>query len=812
MENFVPRERCRFSQSGSNGISNLCLIQVVLCGFVTALVFCPATARAQTESVLHSFTGAPTDGSGPKTGLVMDTSGNLFGTTCSGGSGGDGTIFELAKTASGYTYSVLYNLGTLSTDGSCPEGRLVVDSGDNLYGTTSAGSTVGTVGTVFELANTTGGYVMNTLYTFRPWNPPSVIDPNDVRSGLYRDSAGNLYGTRFAGGALNQGTFFEVSGTKMQVLYSFGSVAGDAFDPMSALILGPSGNFVGTTQAGGPGGFGAVFQVTSGGAESILYGFTDSGGDGAYPQSTLAADAAGNLYGTTYRGGLSDKGTIFELVNSGGTYKEKVLYSFTGTSTDGGAPDCRLVVDSSGNLYGTSQGGGANGKGLVFELVNSSGSYTFKTLYSFGNPPDAEAAYKGLARDASGNLFGTTYAAGTSNLGTVFEVSPAVASPAVTLSTTGLSFGNEVVGSSSAAKTVTLTNSGGLDLSVTSAAISGANAADFMITSDTCSGQTVAANGTCAVSVSFTPGGAGAESATLVFVDGAGDSPQQVGLTGTGIQPTVTAAPSSLTFASQVAGTASNAQTVTLTNNSAVALTIASIATTGDFAQTNDCGSSVAAGGSCTISVTFHPKAGGSRAGTLSINDNATNSPQMVMLSGVGQDFAFGTYTTARTTTPGGTSPYLLKLTPEGGFSGTVSLACSGEPSNSTCMFTPSSATLNGAAPMDVRMDIATTAPSSVAPLAPAPPSLPPLVLLIGLMGLLGLAGAMRLAPRSARVRLLAPFAALVFGVALWASCGGSAAAPRTLSGGTPSGTSTITVTATSGSLSHSTTMTLTVQ
>lgn len=212
--------------------------------------------------------------------------------------------------------------------------------------------------------------------------------------------------------------------------------------------------------------------------------------------------------------------------------------------------------------------------------------------------------------------------------------------PAVQLLPTSLDFGPEVVGTSSAPQTVTLRNSGGADLTLTSVAITGTNTADFILGANTCTG-TIAPGATCTSMVTFTPTATGARSANLTFTDNALDSPENVPLTGTGSSAAaVTLSPTSLTFAPQTVGTTSAALPVTLTNSGSATLNITSIAVTGanltDFAQTNTCGTSVAAGASCTISVTFTPTATGTRSASVTITDDAPDSPQNVPLSGTG--------------------------------------------------------------------------------------------------------------------------------------------------------------------------------
>jgi uncharacterized repeat protein (TIGR03803 family) len=243
------------------------------------------------------------------------------------------------------------------------------------------------------------------------------------------DSAGNVYGTTFIGGTSGAGTVFKVDSKKTEsVLYNFtGGVDGKW--PYAGLIADKNGNLYGTTERGGDlncsGGFGCgiVFKLDSSGVETVLYNFV-GGADAQYPIENLIEDKNGNFYGVTeYGGDLSCSafnngcGTVFK-VNSQGS--ETVLYSFTG-STDGQYPVARLVQDKMGNLYGTTYSGGAKGYGTIFKL-NSSGHKTL--LYSFGNGAEGAYPLAGLIMDSAGNLYGTTSAGGKHGFGTVFKLIP----------------------------------------------------------------------------------------------------------------------------------------------------------------------------------------------------------------------------------------------------------------------------------------------------------------------------------------------------------------------------------------------------
>jgi hypothetical protein len=206
------------------------------------------------------------------------------------------------------------------------------------------------------------------------------------------------------------------------------------------------------------------------------------------------------------------------------------------------------------------------------------------------------------------------------------------------LSPTSLAFGNQSVGTTSTAHTVTLSNTGNATLSITSLALTGTNASDFAQT-NTC-GSSVAASANCTITVTFTPAASGSRTASVSITDNASGSPQTVSLSGTGTAALASLSPTSLAFGSQPAGTTSTAQTVTLSNTGNAALSITSLALTGtnasDFAQSNTCGSSLAAGANCTIAVMFTPSVAGTRAASLRIADNSSGSPQTVPLSGAG--------------------------------------------------------------------------------------------------------------------------------------------------------------------------------
>jgi uncharacterized repeat protein (TIGR03803 family) len=315
------------------------------------------------------------------------------------------------------TETVLYAF-TGSPDGALPLAGLIRDTTGNLYGTTYYGGTYN-YGTVFKV-DSTG--TESVLYSFR-----GMPDAQYPYAGLHQDAAGNLYGTTNAGGAFNRGAVFKVdSSGAVRVLYSFDGTDGST--PFAGLISDKSGNLYGTSLDGGPYASGNVFKLTrsSGGwTESILYTFT-GGRNGKYPYAGVILDSSGNVYGTTNRGGAHGGGTVFELKPSTkGAWNINVLYSFTGNN-DGGIPQGGVIFDKSGNLYGTGSGGGYYQEGVVFKLnpPQEKGRWKESVLYDFTGGTDGASPVAGVIRDSKGDLYGTTPSGGSGGFGTVWKLTP----------------------------------------------------------------------------------------------------------------------------------------------------------------------------------------------------------------------------------------------------------------------------------------------------------------------------------------------------------------------------------------------------
>jgi uncharacterized repeat protein (TIGR03803 family) len=330
------------------------------------------------------------------------------------------TILSLPSAAQAKGYRVLHTFAG-GTDGSLPFAAPIADSAGNLYGTTEFGGANGS-GVVFKLAPDGTETILHAFGANK--------DGANVDAGLLLDKKGNLYGTTYAGGAHGAGTVFELAadGTET-VLYSFRGKT-DGGNPTAGLIRDAQGNFYGTTDFGGddacsPGfGCGVAFRLSANGRETVLHAFA-GGADGNLPSGGLLADSAGNLYGVTAAGGAGSCppltagcGTVYRLAKDGA---ETILYSFAGNS-DGAGPYGSPVADSAGNLYGTTYAGGAHDVGTVFE-VTPDGKKT--TLYTFTNGADGGYPASGLVIDANGNLYGTTcQCADQDQFGNVFEVTP----------------------------------------------------------------------------------------------------------------------------------------------------------------------------------------------------------------------------------------------------------------------------------------------------------------------------------------------------------------------------------------------------
>jgi uncharacterized repeat protein (TIGR03803 family) len=391
---------------------------------IIALGLLPIASAGPKYKVLHRFYAGQNNNGGVWGGLTFDSKGNLYGTTWGGGANGYGTVFELMPSSNGKWREKVLHSFDRRTDGGSPLGTLLLDGDATLYGTTSSAN-----GTVFKMTRTSSGW------TF------SVIDDYGSHAGVVMDQGGNLYGN-IGPGEYDEGAVTELvhgsEGWTQSYLYSFcrninPCLDGDA--PVSGVIFDAEGNLYGTTEYGGTGqggDYGTAYELRHGADGTwrhlILHSFPAFQGDGLELYAGLVLDKSGNLYGSTFRGGGSiDCGTVFKLTRGAKGWKESLLHGFT-RPMDGCAPG-GVTFDQTGNLYGTTVSGGigdcSGGCGVVFKLAPSSaGKWKYSVLHRF-NVYDGAVPDAGVILDKKGNLFGATgLGGGGDSVGVVFEITP----------------------------------------------------------------------------------------------------------------------------------------------------------------------------------------------------------------------------------------------------------------------------------------------------------------------------------------------------------------------------------------------------
>jgi uncharacterized repeat protein (TIGR03803 family) len=389
---------------------------------LTIFALAPTQSHAADLIRLVDFNGA--NGRSPYAGLIVDASGNLFGTTSRGGPNNSGTVFEIAKTAGGYASAATTLASFNGANGAWPFAPVVFDADGNLFGTTDLGG-ANKFGTVFEIAKTAGGYASTpaTLVNFNGTNGAYPV------AALIVDANGNLFGTTAGGGKYNRGTVFEIAKTagayagSPVTLVSFKGV--DGAGPVGGLLADPDGNFFGATSQGGQNNLGTVFEIAKtpagyASAPTTLVSF--NGTNGARPMATLIADADGNLFGTTQDGNPGRQfpvGTVFEIAKTPGGYASTptTLSSFDGTLVGLFRPG--VIADANGNLFGVGIGG-------AFEIAKTPLGYASVPTILAGLVRRATGLTPlgGLIADANGNLIGTTKDGGAlpAPAGTVFTI------------------------------------------------------------------------------------------------------------------------------------------------------------------------------------------------------------------------------------------------------------------------------------------------------------------------------------------------------------------------------------------------------
>lgn len=399
---------------------------LLIAGGVLWLAF-PGVGAAQTYSSLYLFSGS--DGKFPIAPVTVGDN-VLYGTTAFGGSGGFGNVFSLRPpTAPGGAWAETVLHTFTGRDGFAPFGSVSIGANGVLYGTTYLGGP-SKWGTVFSLKPPTspgGSWTETTLHAFSGTRASGSTDGGDPQAPVVIASDGVLYGTTTYGGAYGAGTIFAVtppaspSGSwTEEMLHSFGG-AGDGTEPIAGLVIGSGRVLYGTTFSGGAFGGGAVFSLsppsTPGGAwtESVLYSFSNGADGGAPYYGSLVLGSGGQLYGTTETGGANDTGTVFSLTppaTGAGAWTEAVLYSFTYSA--GKLPLGGLAINSSGDLFGTTSTGGSpqDAAGTVFRLappISPGGDWEYTVLHNFTfGATGGEFPYAGVVLGARGVLFGTT--------------------------------------------------------------------------------------------------------------------------------------------------------------------------------------------------------------------------------------------------------------------------------------------------------------------------------------------------------------------------------------------------------------------
>jgi len=465
--------------------------------FAIALAAASA-AQGQTETVVYSFacdgaciangSNPGPNGAFPTTGVTLDPAGDIYG-TAPGGNSQNGYYFGVVyKVNTSGQQSVFYAFcsGADLCEGTVSSG-VIFDPAGNLYLTTSTG--VGGAGILYRIS--AAGYEYH-LYQFL-----GQADGADPTGGLVIDGAGNVYGTAAYGGSVagtaGYGVVFKVDPSGGEtVLYKFTGGA-DGGNPLGGVVMDSAGNLYGTTEYGGSAtgtaGFGVVFKLDTAGHETVLHTFT-GGTDGGRPLAGVVLDSAGNLYGTTYQGGASNQGTVFKVDTSG---NETVLHSFNSFEGDGGNPMAGVILDSQGNLYGTTLYGGTPGRGGVFE-VDAAGDEV--VLYGFSAGFDGGYPEAPVTLSPSGQLYGTTHLDGASGGGVVFKISGGLQIQTITFG----ALSNQPYGTAPFA--VAATASSGLPVSFnskTTAVCTVSGAAVSLISGGTCTIQaTQAGNATYA--------------------------------------------------------------------------------------------------------------------------------------------------------------------------------------------------------------------------------------------------------------------------------------------------------------------------
>ena len=351
--------------------------------------------------------GGGTEGQNPGAGLIQATNGMFYGVTERGGTNDDGTVFQMTPDG---TVTPLYSF-TAGNDGAVPLAPLTQGNDGNFYGTTYEGG-ISNAGAIFKI---TPAGVLTPLHTFT-----NGLDGGNSYAPLIQATDGNFYGTTSSGGGKNgYGTVFQITSagalTTLHVFTNSGSGKGGTY-PTAGLVQGADGQFYGTTLSGGTNGYGTIFKINSAGVFLSIYSFKGTN-DGAGPSASLTQGADGNFYGVCDNGNSSSGNGIVFRVTASGVLTQ--LHSFNGTN-DGGYPEAPLLLGTDGKFYGTTEYGGDNDVGTVFQITSNG---IFTTLHSFTYVENGPESYAALVQATNGNFYITCEGSGYSfNPGTIFRL------------------------------------------------------------------------------------------------------------------------------------------------------------------------------------------------------------------------------------------------------------------------------------------------------------------------------------------------------------------------------------------------------
>lgn len=391
---------------------------------VAALALTSGGSAATSQGIVYAFTG-DVDGGNAATSVAFGADGRAYVTTVAGGGDACGTVDRLRPVQGTWVEKTLWTF-TCGADGKNPHGGVTIDGSGNIYGTTVAGGTGGICagdgcGVVFRIGPH-GDF--RTLYNFTGGK-----DGSGPGNALALDSHGALYGDAPDAGAHGFGVVYQLAFRHkwtLKVIHAFNGGDDGSTGSLGPLLVDAAGDVFGVAELAGRHQAGTAFEITPGANGTwtfhVLYAFKGMP-DAAFPYGGLIADTNGDLFGTTYFGGATGNGAVYELVHRPAGYGERVLYSFTGGS-DGGNPTSTLAFDAAGDLYGTTSAGGAScGCGTIFKIDGVTGVES--TVHAFGSTrTDGQYAYYGLTPDAHGDLFTSTVAGGAFGQGVIYGIRP----------------------------------------------------------------------------------------------------------------------------------------------------------------------------------------------------------------------------------------------------------------------------------------------------------------------------------------------------------------------------------------------------